>query len=84
MPRHCFWDRYWGRAGQLLVNFFPLSLVTVTEVFAKVNSDQFLNWRMVAELQHCNHLCVFNPHAGELSRSRNGNKDCCTEGSLQS
>ena len=21
--RNCFWDCYWGRAGQLLVNFFP-------------------------------------------------------------
>ena len=21
--RNCFWDGYWGRAGQLLVNFFP-------------------------------------------------------------
>ena len=40
MPRNCFLDRSWGRAGQLLVNFFPLSLVTVPEVFAKVYSDQ--------------------------------------------
>ena len=30
------WDRYWGRTCQLLANFF-LSLVTVPEVFAKVN-----------------------------------------------
>ena len=39
--RNSFWDCYWGRAGQLLANFFPLSLVTVPEVFAKVNSTQF-------------------------------------------
>ena len=31
---NCFWDSYWGRAGQLQVNFSP-------EVFAKVNSAQF-------------------------------------------
>ena len=37
---NCFWGRYWGRAGQVLVNFL-LSLVTVPEVFAKVNSIQF-------------------------------------------
>ena len=40
MSRNCFWDRTWGRAGQLLANFFPLSLVTIPEVFAKVNSTQ--------------------------------------------
>ena len=34
-------DRYWERAGQLLANFFSLSLATVPEVFAKVNSAQF-------------------------------------------
>ena len=38
--RKDFWDRYQGRAGQPLVNFFP-SPVTVPEVFAKVNSTQF-------------------------------------------
>ena len=36
----CFWDRYWGSAGQRLANVFPLSSVTVPEVFAKVNSFQ--------------------------------------------
>ena len=36
-----FWDGYWGHAGQLLVNSFSLSLATVTEVFANVNSAQF-------------------------------------------
>ena len=36
--RNCFWDRYWWRASQLLVNFFGLSPVTVPEVFAEVNS----------------------------------------------
>ena len=25
VPRNCFWDRYWGRAGQLLANFYFLS-----------------------------------------------------------
>ena len=34
----CFWDRYWGRAGQLLANFF-LFLVKVPEVFANGNSS---------------------------------------------
>ena len=41
MYRKCFWDRYWGRDGQLLVNFFSLSLATVPEVFTKVKSAQF-------------------------------------------
>ena len=35
------WDRYWWRAGQLLASFVPLSLVTVPEIFAKLNSSQF-------------------------------------------
>ena len=35
------WDRYWGRAVQLLANLFALSLVTVLEVFVKINSPQF-------------------------------------------
>ena len=35
------WNRYWGRTGQLLANFVPLSPVTVPEVFTKVNSFQF-------------------------------------------
>ena len=35
-----FWDRYWGRAGQLLVNFLPVPK-TVPKVCAKVNSVQF-------------------------------------------
>ena len=38
--RKCFWDSYWGRAGQLLANFF-LSLGTVLEVFGTGNSAQF-------------------------------------------
>ena len=41
MYRNCFWDSCWGRAGQLLVNFFSLSLATVPEVFTKVKSAQF-------------------------------------------
>ena len=32
--RNCFWDRYWGRDGQLLANFFSLALATFPEVFA--------------------------------------------------
>ena len=32
-----FWDHYLGCAAQLLANSFPLSPVTVQEVFAKVN-----------------------------------------------
>ena len=35
VSRNCFWDRYCGRTGQLL------AIVTVPEVFAKVNSVQF-------------------------------------------
>ena len=38
--RNCFWHRYWGRASQLLANFF-LSLVTVPEVFMKVKWARF-------------------------------------------
>ena len=36
----CFWERYWGRGGPRLANFFT-SLVTMPEVFAKVNLAQF-------------------------------------------
>ena len=39
--RNYFWDCHWRRAGQLLANLFPLFLVTVPVVFAKVNSAQF-------------------------------------------
>ena len=35
-------DRYWGRADQPLVNFC-LSLVTVLDVIAKVNSAKFFS-----------------------------------------
>lgn len=38
-PSNCFLDRYWGRAGQQLANFFP-ALETVPEVVAKANSAQ--------------------------------------------
>ena len=39
---NCFWDGYWGGAGQLLANlFFSLTPVTVPEVFANVNLVQF-------------------------------------------
>ena len=47
--RYCFWDRYGGGAAQLLANF-PLALVTVPEVFAKVYFDpvsySVVKWRM--------------------------------------
>ena len=36
--RYWFWDR-WNRSA--IGQFFPLSLVTVPEVFAKNNSPQF-------------------------------------------
>ena len=39
--RNYFWDGDCWRACQLLANVFPLSLVTVPVVFAKVNSAQF-------------------------------------------
>ena len=43
----CLWDHYWEHAGQLLY-IFSLSLVTVPEVFAKVNSASFsfLKWQI--------------------------------------
>lgn len=37
MCASCFWDYYWGCAGQLLTNVFFPSLVTVLEFFAKVH-----------------------------------------------
>ena len=37
-----FWDPYWGHAIQLLANLIALCLVTIPEVFEKVNSSQFL------------------------------------------
>ena len=40
--RNCFWDCYWARVDQLLAWLLVLSLVTVPEVLAKVNSAQFL------------------------------------------
>ena len=40
--RNCFWDRYWCLVGQLLANFFPLSLVTVPEVFGKLARPSLL------------------------------------------
>ena len=36
-----FWGGYWGRAIKQLVSLFALSPLTVSEVFAKVNSSQF-------------------------------------------
>ena len=38
------------RSSQRLVNFFSLSLVTVPEVFAKVNSSQF---PLVSKVANC-------------------------------
>ena len=43
MSRNCFWDGYWD-APVSCWPIFSMSLVTVQEVFAKVNS--FLKWRM--------------------------------------
>ena len=40
VPKY-YWDHYW-RFGQLLADFFHLSVLTVPEVFAKVNSISFL------------------------------------------
>ena len=37
MCRNCFRDCYWGRAGQLLANFFPCPQLPVPEIFTKVN-----------------------------------------------
>ena len=37
-----FLDRYRGRAIQLLANLIALCLVTIPEVFEKVNLSQFL------------------------------------------
>ena len=49
-PFNCFRDRYWGCADYILVILFLLSLVTVPEVFAKVNSAQSLLLSKVANL----------------------------------
>ena len=43
VSRNCFWDGYWD-APVSCWPIFSMSLVTVQEVFAKVNS--FLKWRM--------------------------------------
>ena len=40
VSRYCLRERYRERAGQRLANFFPV-LVTIPEVFAKVNSSHF-------------------------------------------
>ena len=41
--RNCFCDRYWSRAGQLLANFPPVSIVTAPEVFAFLLVSKVLN-----------------------------------------
>ena len=46
-----FLGSFLGRSQSAIGQFFPLSLVTVPEVFAKVNSVQFLLASWVANLQ---------------------------------
>ena len=36
-----FWDRFWGRAGQLLANFFSLSPGTSQKPLQKITRDSF-------------------------------------------
>ena len=38
MSCNCFWDRNWGRVGNVSVSYWPI--FSVPEVFAKVNSTQ--------------------------------------------
>ena len=59
VPRSCFWDRDWWRAGQLLANF-SLSLVTIPEVFAWVNSAQFLLVSKVVNVSIFLPVCCFH------------------------
>ena len=51
LPAYCFWDRYRGRACQLLANFSFLSQVTVPEVFAKVDPVHSSIWRPFVNLE---------------------------------
>ena len=39
-PAISFWERYWGRAGQLWAILFSLASVTISDVFGKVYSAQ--------------------------------------------
>ena len=41
--RSCFWNRNWEQRRPAIGQFVFLSLVTVPEVFEKINSPQFLS-----------------------------------------
>ena len=45
MSHNCFWDRYRGRAGQLLANFFPVPSNSPRSLCGPV-FFWFLKWRM--------------------------------------
>ena len=52
--RNCFWDHYLGGTGQVLANVVT-SLVTIPEVFAKVNSaSRFYSWEFRRHTHHKN------------------------------
>ena len=54
MSCYCFWDRYWGRDGQLLANFFP-AIETVPEVLAYLTRpSSLLTFTQVSgQLSYC-------------------------------
>ena len=41
LTRDCFWDCYWPSRRSAIGQSFSLSLVTIPELFAKVNSAEF-------------------------------------------
>ena len=49
MSRDCSWDRYWGRAGQLLANFFSpvIEPQTSLEKLTWHRLLSFLTWPIV-------------------------------------
>ena len=63
--RKCLWDRYPARVGQLLAWLLVLSLVTVPEVLAKVNSARFLLVFKVANFIRS--LCIGASARGALT-----------------
>ena len=63
--RKCFWDRYPAGVVQLLEWLLVLSLVTVPEVFAEVNSTQFFLVSKVANFIRS--LCIRASARGALT-----------------
>ena len=44
-PAISFWERYWGRAGQLWAILFSLTSVTIPEVCESLVSSVYLSFR---------------------------------------